>query len=192
MTANQRRPGLILSVYPDYFRGTISFGPLTNCFTFLTGFDDQFMGSLGVVHAFRPEDLGWTNLATQAEWLRVVNAYFDPSLVPAQLGSVAEREGYGCTHDLYLSSQNLYLLIGLDWTPPTHAAVCFPMITGALDYHWAVHNGSYWVEQAGHGGPLQIWATIDDLVRDVYSRTNDKGQSLYVKDSAFLFNKRIA
>jgi hypothetical protein len=79
----------------------------------------------------------------------------------------------------------------LDWKPPSHSALCFPKIAGASDYHWAVHNGTYWVEQAWHGGPLQIWATVEDLLRDVYGRVNEVGQHRYVQDSAFFFNKRL-
>ena len=32
--------------------------------------------------------------------------------------------------------------------------ICFPKIIGAHDYHWAIYNGIYWLEQAGHGGNL--------------------------------------
>lgn len=34
---------------------------------------------------------------------------------------------------------------------PFVPAICFPLIKGATDYHWAVHNGNYWLEQEGHG-----------------------------------------
>ena len=80
---------------------------------------------------------------------------------------------------------------GLHWTPPSAAALCFPLISRALDYHWAVYNGMYKLEQAGHGGPINIWASLDGLLEDVYCCSDDGGK-LYVKDSHFFFSKRIA
>ena len=44
------------------------------------------------------------------------------------------------------------------------------MIKDATDYHWAIFSGTHWLEQAGRGGPLNIWANEDDLIADVYKR----------------------
>jgi hypothetical protein len=54
-----------------------------------------------------------------------------------------------------------------------------------------VYNGMYWLEQAGDGGPINIWASIDGLLENVYNRSDDAGK-LYVRDSHFFFSKRIA
>ena len=48
--------GLVAKVFPDYFNSA-AFGSMTNCFTFMTGFDDNFMQSLGV-KALRPPTSG--------------------------------------------------------------------------------------------------------------------------------------
>jgi hypothetical protein len=59
-----QHPGLVAIVYPNYFNSPHFRGLVSNCFTFMTGFDDTFMGSLGV-KALRPEDLEWTSLRTK-------------------------------------------------------------------------------------------------------------------------------
>ena len=61
------------------------------------------------------------------------------------------------------------------------ARMCFPMIKDATDYHWAIFSGTHWLEQAGRGGPLNIWANEDDLIADVYKRGS------YVEGSHFFF-----
>ena len=44
------------------------------------------------------------------------------------------------------------------------------------NYHFAVFNGNYWLEQAGHGGPLNIWSDENSMINDVI---------------CFIFKKRI-
>jgi hypothetical protein len=193
-------PGLVAKVYPKYFNSA-AFGSLTNCFTFMVGFDDMFMEFLGV-KVLRPEDLEWTKLQTKEEWISAVTAYFKPELPELQPGSTANRFGT-CFPDLdqthsypeqampYISSSILCEPTGLYWTPPSVPALCFPLIQGARDYHWAVYNGTYWLEQAGRAGPINVWASLDGLVEDVYKRGDHDGK-YYVEGSHFFFSKRIA
>lgn len=174
--------GLVATVFPKYFNSA-AFGSLTNCFTFMTGFDDTFMEVLGVT-VLRPEDLGWIKLETKEEWISAVTDYFKPQLPEAQRGSVADRLGtYAyepgtCAHETdtcshgflnlpYISSSFLCEPTGLHWTPPSVPALYFPLIKGAKDYHWAVYNATYWLEQAGCGGPINVWAHLDGLLEDV-------------------------
>lgn len=163
--------GLAATVYPKYFNAAV-FGSLINCFTFLTGFDDTFMECLGV-EAIRPKDLGWTNLETKKEWISAVNEYFMPHLPEPNPASTNNRFG---TYDF-------------NWTP-TVPALCFPLIKGATDYHWAVYNGTYWLEQAGHGGAINLWASLDGLLEAVYKRGDGDGK-FYVEGSHFFFKKNI-
>lgn len=197
MNLPQQPGGLVARIYPKYFNSA-AFGSLTNCFIFLTGFDNGFHEVLGV-KPIRPEDLGWTDLPTKDEWIAAVSQYFNPQLPASQTGSTADRFGECLSHMgggavasfvPLISHSILCEFTGLHWTPPCTAAVCFPLISGALDYHWAVYNGTYWLEQAGQGGPINIWASIDGLVEDVYNR-GDGDRKLYVKDSHFFFSKRI-
>ena len=191
---------LVARIYPKYFNSA-AFGNLTNCFTFLTGFDDGFHERLGV-KPIRPEDLGWTDLATKEDWIAAVTQYFNPQLPSPQAGSTADRFGEtslragtaaAASAVPLISHSALCESVGLHWSPPCTAAVCFPMIRGALDYHWAVYNGTYWLEQAGSGGPINIWASIEGLVKDVYDRDHvASGDKLYVRDSHFFFSKTIA
>jgi hypothetical protein len=183
--------GLVATVYPKYFN-VAPFGSFTNYFTFMTGFDDNFMGFLGV-KALRPEDLGWTNLHTKEEWITAVNSYFNPELPEAQPGSTADRYGECFPYQdvPHISSSVLCDSSGLHWTPPSVPAICFPLIEGATDYHWAVYNGFYWLEQAGHGGPINVWVSVIDMIDDVYKRVDSTGK-LYVEGSHFYFSKRIA
>ena len=183
--------GLVATVFPAYFNSA-AFGSMTNCFTFMTGFDDNFMQSLGV-KALRPQHLGWTKLETKEEWAEKVTAYFNPQLPKPQPGSTADRNGT-CSHTPpnlpYISSSVLCDPTGLHWTPPSGLALCFPLIKGATDYHWAAYNGTYWLEQAGRGGPINVWATSECLIEDVYTRGDDKGK-YYVEGSHFFFSKKI-
>jgi hypothetical protein len=120
---------------------------MTNCFTSLTGFDADFIGSLQVTA--RPD--GWTKYQTRDDWIAAVLGYFSTKLAePQQRGSRAYR------------------------------ALCFPMIKGATDYHWAIFNGTYWLEQAGRGGPLNMWANENDLLADVYKRGDDNTVRIWV------------
>jgi hypothetical protein len=183
--------GLVACIYPKYFNSA-AFGSLTNCFTFLTGFDEGFHNVLGE-KPIRPEDLGWTSLATKEEWIAAVTTHFNPQLPAAHAGSAADRFGeepHPASAPL-VSHAVLSDSTGLHWTPPCVPALCFPMVRGALDYHWAVYNGVYWLEQAGDGGPINVWATIDGLLENVYDRRDAEGL-LYVRDSHFFFSKRIA
>lgn len=182
-------PGLVAKVYPNYFRCNFGFGLNTNCYTFMRGFDDVFMKSLGIAQTLRPEQLGWCNMKTKEEWNKVVCEYFNPKQIPAEKGSTADRLGNNID-TLFFVSQQLHDELGLIWTPPTVDVICFPMIEGALDYHWAIFNGLYWIEQAGQGGPIQIWENLDSLVDDVYKRTDSNGINLYIRDSAFMFQKQ--
>jgi hypothetical protein len=70
-------------------------------------------------------------------------------------------------------------------------ALCFPLIEGASDYHWAVEHGPYWLEQAGHGGPINVWSSLNEMVDSIYLRGDDNGK-FYVKGSHFFFTMRIA
>jgi hypothetical protein len=60
------------------------------------------------------------------------------------------------------------------------------MIKGATDYHWAIFNGTFWLEQAGRGGSLKLWDNENDLIADVYKRGDDHGK-FYVEGSHFFF-----
>ena len=186
-------PGLAGTVYPNFFYN-LAFFNLTNCFTFMTGFADTFMDTfifLGV-RALRPEDLGWTSLQTKEEWIHAVKEYFNPELPTPQSGSTADRYGrYGLDPALpYMNSLVLCDSTGLHWTPPSVPAICFPLIQGAHDYHRAVYNGMYWLEQAGKGGPINAWASLEGMIDDIYSRGDDAGK-FYVNGSHFFFSKRI-
>jgi hypothetical protein len=112
------------------------------------------------VKAICPEELGWTRLQTKDEWISEVNSYFNPD-------SSTHRDA--C---FYVS------------------AICFPLIQGATDCHWAVYNGNYWLEQEGRQGPINVWATVDGMIEDVYNRGDDRGK-YYVVGSHFYFQKRI-
>jgi hypothetical protein len=68
---------LIESISPNAWTSERRFGPFTNCYTFMTGFDEQFIGTLGVT-ALRPEDLGWIHFSTKREWKDAVEMYFSP------------------------------------------------------------------------------------------------------------------
>ena len=186
-------PGLVATVYPTFFN-TAAYGGFTNCFTFMVGFDDAFIASLGV-KALRPEDLGWLTFKTKDDWISVVSSYFDPQLPQAQLASTAERLG-ACSGPagglfFFQISPDSSDPSGIHWKPPCVPAICFPKIEGAADYHWAVYNGNYWLEQAGRGGPINVWATSDALIEAVYGRRGPDGTVLYVRDSHFFFQKRI-
>jgi hypothetical protein len=192
MTSITDKPGLLATIFPDgLVQFSLSFGSFTNCFTFMQGFDDNFVSGLSV-ETLRPETLGWTNLRSREEWLVAVSNHFSPSGIPAQRGSSADREGEDdMIHKLYSCSINYYNNTGLNFDAPFVNAICVPKISGALDYHFAVFNGIYWLEQAGHGGPLNIWKSQQDMMNDIYRRTNLQGQYLYVRNSAFVFKKRI-
>ena len=181
---------LIESIAPDIWRSEHKFGPFTNCFTFMTGFDDQFIIGLGV-NTLRPEDMGWTCLETKDQWEHVVKHYFSPGGIVPQAGSVASREG---KQQLFMIWQEFIHLqqSGLLVDYPSVWAICFPMIRGALDYHWAVNNGVYWLEQAGHGGHLNVWDNLQDMIEHIYTRLDDATQMpLYVRGSHFFFKKRM-
>jgi hypothetical protein len=60
-------------------------------------------------------------------------------------------------------------------------SICFPLIKGATECHWAVYNGSVWVEQASHGGAINVWASSEELIDDVYKRGH------FVPGSHFFF-----
>ena len=172
---------LIESISPSAWTSDYRFGPFTNCYTFMTGFDQQFISTLGVT-ALRPEDLGWTHFSTKMEWKDAVEMYFSP-------GGVTGREGnqqmFMIWHD-FIQEQRLTFDYPFDW------AVCFPMVLGGHDYHWAVHNGIYWLEQAGRGGSLNIWNSLNDMIGDVYSRRDPvTGEPAYVVGSHFFFKKRL-
>jgi len=152
-------PGLVATVYPQYFHSA-ALGNLNHCFTFMKGFDDAFMGFLGV-KALRPEDLGWTKMQTKEEWIRVVNDYFKPQL----------PDPPHCT------------------PPPSVPALCFPLIQGATRYHWAVYNGTYWLEQDVYGGPINVWESLGGMVHNIYYR-GDCGGKYYVEGSHFFFAKK--
>jgi hypothetical protein len=173
--------GLVATVYPKYFNSA-ALGNLTQCFTFMTGFDDDFMEFLGV-KALRPEDLGWTKMQTKEEWISVVNDYFKPQLPEPQPppGSMAGRR-----YDLNQSHSSP----DRHWSPPSVPALCFPLIQGATHYHWAVYNGTYWLEQAGDGGPINVWVSFDGMVDDIYQRGDVSGK-YHVEGSHFLFAKRM-
>ena len=160
----------------------------------MTGFENSFMEYLGV-KALRPEDLRWTELQTKEEWIGAVRGYFNPQLPDPQFGSSADRYGTCCpdfeqTHAFpdqtlpHISSSVLCDPTGLHWVPPSVPALCFPLIQGATDYHWAVYNGTYWLEQAGHGGPLNIWASLDGMIDDIYNREAG-GDKFYAQGSHF-------
>ena len=177
--------GLVASVQPTYFNDA-AFATLSNCFTSLTGFDANFIGSLQVT-ALRPDELGWTKYQTRDDWIAAVGKYFSTKLAEPQRGSGADRHGkcsHVCVCRCPISSPVLCNPSGLNWTVNSARALCFPMIKGATDYHWAIFTGIYWLEQAGRGGPLNIWANEDDLIADVYTRGDGK---LYVKGSHFFF-----
>ena len=156
--------GLVATIYPKYFYNTF-FGSLIDCFTFMRGFDDDTFMKFLDVKALRPEDLGWTKLETKEEWVSVVTDYFKPQLTP----------------DLPYIPSSILL--------PSVTVLCFPMIQGATDYHWAIYNGTYWLEQAGHGGAINVWVSLDGLIEAVYKRGEGK---YYVEGSHFFFSKNIA
>lgn len=169
---------LVGTVYPKYFN-TAAFGSLINCFTFLTGFDDSFMDFLDVKEQVRPVDLGWTKLGTRDEWISAVNDYFNGSAYDST-----------CLHNFsYISSSVMCDHKGVHLTPPSVLALCFPLINGASDCHWAVFNGTYWLEQADRGGAINVWASINGLLEAVYMRGDGK---YYVQDTHFFFPVRIA
>jgi hypothetical protein len=81
---------------------------------------------------------------------------------------------------------------GMMFDYPSVWGICFPMIRGAHDHHWAIHNGLYWMEQAGYGGDLNVWNSLTDMISDVYSRIDeDTGEPVYVRGSHFFFKKRL-
>ena len=175
-------PGLVATVYPKYFNSAV-FGGLINCFTFMPGFENSFMEYLGV-KALRPEDLRWTELQTKEEWIGAVRGYFNPH-------DIEQTHAFPDQTLPHISSSVLCDPTGLHWVPPSVPALCFPLIQGATDYHWAVYNGTYWLEQAGHGGPLNIWASLDGMIDDIYNREAG-GDKFYAQCSHFFFSKRIA
>ena len=183
---------LIESIPPSAWTSERRFGPFTNCYTFITGFDQQFISTLGVT-ALRPEDLGWTHFSTKKEWKEAVDMYFSPGGVVPQAGSVAAREGNN--HALLFMIWHNFIQEqrgALTFDYPFAWAVCFPMVLGGHDYHWAVHNGIYWLEQAGRGGSLNVWDSLNDMMVDVYSRRDpDTGEPAYVRGSHFFFKKRL-
>ena len=142
---------------------------VTNCFTSLTGFDANFIGSLQVTA--RPDDLGWTKYQTRDDWIAAVGRYFSTKLAEPQRGSGADRNGrcsHSCPNLPYVSSLLMCKPVGLHWTVNSTRALCFPMIKGATDYHWAIFNGTFWLEQAGRGGSLKLWDNENDLIADVF------------------------
>lgn len=187
---------LLASISPSVWTSERSFGPFTNCYTFMTGFDEQFIKTLGVT-ALRPEELGWTSFNTKREWKDAVEMYFSPGGVVPQAGSVAAREGNQPMHLLFMIWYDFIKeqrngIAGLTFDYPFAWAVCFPMVSGGHDYHWAVHNGMYWLEQAGRGGDLNIWDSLNDMIENVYSRPDkDTGELAYVRGSHFFFKKRL-
>ena len=168
--------GLVAIIYPNYFNSPHFRCLVSECLTFTTGFDDLFMGSLGV-KALRPEELGWTSLKTREGWVGAVNQYFNPQLSESQSSCFLDH-----CHHCYR---------GLHRTAPTARGLCFPLVEGASDYHWAVEHGAYWLEQASHGGPINVWSSLDEMVDSIYRRGDDKGK-FYVKGSHFIFTMRIA
>jgi hypothetical protein len=180
-----RPRGLVASIQPDYLHDA-AFAVVTNCFTTLTSFDAKFMGSLQVT-ALRPEELGWTKYETRDAWIAAVGTYFSTKLAEPQRGSGADRHGKCSRSRLnlpYVASLSLCASTDLRWTVNSARALCFPMIKGASDYHWAIFTGTYWLEQAGRGGPVNLWATEGDLIADVYTRGDGKR---YVEGSHFYF-----
>jgi hypothetical protein len=190
---NANKQGLVATVFPRYFEHVSkSFGLFTNYYTFMQGFDEKFAAGLGV-QTLRPEDLGWTDLATTDEWFRAVSAHFNPNVIPAQQGSPADRECIQSNYiinPIYSSTIEHYKSMGLNYTAPYVNAICVPKIKGATDYHFAVNNGMYWLEQAGKEGSLNIWTNVEDMLNDVYSRHNNE-KPYYVRNSHFFFKKRI-
>ena len=184
---------LIESILPSEWTNERRYGPFTNCYTYMTGFDQQFINTLGVT-ALRPEDLGWTRFSTKNEWKQAVDLYFSPGGVVPQAGSVSAREGNQNMHAFmiwydFIQEQQL---AGLTFDYPFVWAICFPMVLGGHDYHWAVNNGIYWLEQAGRGGPLNIWDSLNDMIEAVYRRLDpDTGELAYVRGSHFFFKKRL-
>ena len=181
------RPGLIGCINPTYFKTIYGYGAYTNCYTFMTGFDDEKSN----IKVLNPEDLGWLDLKTKDEWQRKVMEYFKPNKY-TDFNSTAYEEGkYDYTIFKYINTLIYCEKIGLTYIPEMISALCFPFIEGALDYHWAIKNGEYWIEQAGFNGPLNIWVNANSLIEDVYKRCDKTGKKLYVKDSHFFFNKII-
>ena len=114
-------------------------------------------------------------------------AIFRPRCTEAQKNHVSQsRAGgvYMCPDLPHIPSLSQCKPPGLRWTVNSARALCFPMIKGATDYHRAIFTGTYWLEQAGRGGPLNIWANEDDLIADVYKRGDGKS---YVEGSHFFF-----
>ena len=123
---------LIESISPSAWTSDYRFGPFTNCYTFMTGFDQQFISTLGVT-SLRPEDLGWTHFSTKMEWKDAVEMYFSPGGVVPQTGSVAAREGNQQMHALFMIWHDFIQeqrLAGLTFDYPFAWAVCFPMVLG--------------------------------------------------------------
>ena len=185
---------LIDSISPSAWTSEHRFGPFTNCYTFMTGFDQQFISTLGVT-ALRPEDLGWIHFRTKGEWKDAVEMYFSPAGVVPQAGTGAAREGNQHMHALFMIWHDFIKeqwLAGLTSDYPFAWAVCFPWVLGGHDYHWAVNNGIYWLEQAGRGGRLNVWDSLNDMMEAVYSRRDpDTGELAYVRGSHFFFKKRL-
>ena len=183
---------LLESIAPSAWTSERRFGPFRNCYTFMTGFDEHFISSLGVT-ALRPEDLGWTYYDTKEQWKAAVDLYFSPGGIVPQAGSVAHREGkqqmsFMIWSDFIHQQQQA----GLTFDYPSVWAICFPMVRRAHDYHWAVHNGMYWLEQAGRGGNLNVWDSLNDMISDVYSRRDEvTDKPAYVRNSHFFFKKRL-
>ena len=76
--------GLVAKYTPNHL-SSVEFGNVTNCFTFMTGFDDDKIQRLGVA-VLRPEDLGWDKLETTEEWKKAVADYFNFETPSAQIG----------------------------------------------------------------------------------------------------------
>ena len=150
-----------------------NFDLTTNCYDFLT----QVYAPPGT-SILRPEDLGWLDLKKSQEWEDEVTKYFSSTKTPLDPYSPLSRE--------------LALQGGSE--PPTQSvrALCFPLVEGATDYHWAVEidiDRGIWAEQAGQGGPLRIWNDKDKMIKNIYTRRSDKGILFYVPKSHFEFNK---
>lgn len=188
---NFLKQGLVATIQPDYLvKLSPNFGSFTNCFTFMQGFDVNFVSRLGV-KTLRPEDLGWLHFTTKEQWKQAVSKHFDPAGIPAQKGTLADREGNELNPNINTSITHNLCHLGLNFDGNYVLAICFPKIEGALDYHFAVFNGNYWLEQAGHGGPLNIWNDENYMLNDVYNRKDRNGNLFYVPESAFIFKKRI-
>ena len=135
-------------------------------------------------------NLGGNHSKRKSNGKMLFGKYFSPFTPLSQPGSGAHRFG----KSKYIENREQQLTPhkkGLEPTLPWVEAICFPMIGGATDYHWAIKTKHGWAEQAGRGGPLCLWETEDDMVRHVYGRIDPETKSpRYPAGSAFKFAMR--